>query len=304
MYLELRHLRALLAITESGTLAQAAAKLNVTQSALSHLLKGLEDYFETPLFFRGARPMRATPSGEQLLQLARGCLPSIEHAERQLKMRDKRDVGRLNITLECHSCFDWLIPAMDRYREHWPKIDMDLSLAYSFEPLPALRRGEVDLVITSDPVADMAAYVPLFDYQSVLAVAPTHRLASRKFVQPSDLASEVMITYPVCRTRLDVFAHFLRPAGVEPKDHRRAELTAIILQLVANQKGVAALPEWAVAASRDIGRVATVTLGKKGLWRRLYAAVRDEDAQQAYLQTFVDTVRRVATATLVEAKAL
>src|SRR5690625_1568382 len=211
MYIELRHLRSLRAIRDTGSLARAAERLHLTQSALSHQVKNLERYFDGQLFFRKSRPLRFTPAGERLLALADSILPQVEEAERELTGMARGRSGRLHIALECHSCVDWLLPVLDRYRPDWPEVELDLSMGYSFHPLPALYRGDLDLVITSDPEQDFGGirYTPLFDYEMQLAVSPNHPFAARSFVEPEDLASETLLTYPVCRDRLDIFNRFL-----------------------------------------------------------------------------------------------
>lgn len=300
MYLELRHLRCLQAIREAGTLAGAASRLHVTQSALSHQVKALEQRFEAELFFRRSRPLRFAPAGELLLELADRLLPEVAAAEQRVMDMAGGRRGRLHVTIECHSCFQWLLPTMDGYREQWPEVEMDLSLGYSFHPLPALVRGEIDLVVTSDPDADLRGihYAPLFRHQVLLALSVRSPLAGRPSIEPADLAGETLITYPVCRSRLDVFNRFLDPAGVEPAAVRTAELTVMIVQLVASRRGVAALPSWALDEYLEQGQVVTRALGKRGLWSTLYAAVRTEDAAQPYLMAFVEMARRVSRETL------
>src|SRR5690606_34716069 len=55
------------------------------------------------------------------------------------------------MAIECHSCFQWLMPTLERYRREWPQVELDFSLGFSFHPLPALYRGDIDLVVTADP---------------------------------------------------------------------------------------------------------------------------------------------------------
>src|SRR5699024_7973112 len=118
--------------------------------------------------------------------------------------------------------------------------------AFSFAPLPALVRGDLDVVITSDPLAlEHVEYLPLFRYELVLAVASSSPLAMHRYIVPEQLADQVLITYPVERTRMDIFNYFLDPADTEPAEVRKAELTPVIAQLVASRRGVAALPNWA-----------------------------------------------------------
>ena len=301
--IELRHLRTLVALRDTGSLVEAAERVCLTQSALSHQLKDLEERLGALLFLRKSRPVRFTPAGRRLLQLADRVLPELQAAERDLARLGDGRAGRLFMAIECHSCFDWLLPAIERFRDDWPEVELDLTGAFGFAPLPALVRGDLDLVITSDPLElPRVRYVPLFRYEAVLVVAPDHPLARREFVLPEDLAEEVLITYPVERDRLDVLTRFLDPAGVAPSRIRQAELTPMMVQLVASGRGVACLPNWAVAEHTARRFVATVSLGSGGLWPTLHAALRDEQAEAPYVQAFLEAARQTCFARLVGIK--
>ena len=297
--LELRHFATLRAIEEAGSLVEAAERLHVTQSALSHQLKDLEHRLGVALLVRRTRPVRFTTAGLRVLALARDVLPRVQQTERELKRLAAGQTGRLHIAIECHSCFQWLMPALDAFREHWPEVELDLSAAFSFAPLPALARGDLDMVVSSDPVEnDAVLYVPLFRYELVLAVSRQSPLAGKKWILPDDITDQTLITYPVDRERLDVFSAFLGPAGKEPAAIRTAELTPMTAQLVAAGRGVAALPNWALTEYTEHDLLKTVRLGEKGVWRTLYAAVRVEDEQTPYVQEFLGTARDLCFKTL------
>ncbi|HAS29470.1 MAG: LysR family transcriptional regulator [Alcanivorax sp.] len=298
--LELRHLATLQAIDEAGSLVEAAERLHVTQSALSHQLKDLEHRLGVALIVRRTRPIRFTTAGGRVLALARQVLPQVRRTETELRRLAAGQSGRLHIAIECHSCFQWLMPALDRFREAWPEVELDLSAAFSFTPQAALVRGDLDMVITSDPVDnDAVRYLPLFRYELVLAVARQSPLAGARAVAPRALAEETLITYPVEHERLDVFTAFLDPAGVAPAALRTAELTPMMVQLVAAGRGVAALPNWALTEYLDLDLVRAVRLGEgEGVWRTLYAAVRDGDEQVPFIQEFMDTARALCFSNL------
>lgn len=303
--LEIRHLETLTAIRDGGSLLEAAERLHLTQSALSHQLRELESRLGTPLLNRRTRPARLTTAGLRVLALADEVLPRVRATERELQRLAAGRTGRLHLAIECHSCFQWLMPALDTFRGQWPEVSMDLSAAFSFAPLPALVRGDLDLVITSDPQAlEAVEYIPLFRYEVVLAVAQANPLAGSKSIEPEQLADQVLITYPVDKQRLDVFTQFLDPADVEPASIRRAELTPIIAQLVASNRGVAALPNWALTEYLDQGWMNVVHLGSQGVWCTLYAAVRTEDAQASYIQDFLNIAREGCFKTLAGIKSV
>ncbi|SEA33704.1 LysR family transcriptional regulator [Microbulbifer marinus] len=298
--IELRHLRALTILRETGSMVRAAERLHLTQSALSHLFREMEERHGQPLFVRKSRPLRFTSAGLRLLQLADEVLPRVAVAQRDLARLASGQAGRLNIAIECHSCYQWLMPTLDKYRDDWPEVELDLSSGFHFAPLPALVRGDLDLVVTSNPDPEQKGihYQPLFGFEMVLAISRKHSLADKRWVKPEDLTDEVQITYPVERERLDVFQHFLDPAGVEPADVRTAELTVMMVQLAASGRGVCALPNWALHEYLQKGFVAQLRLGEKGLWSTLYAAVREEMLEQAYVEDFLQTARDTCFANL------
>lgn len=297
--LEIRHLRTLLTLRDSGNLALSAQRLHLTQSALSHQIKALEGYFGCELFLRKSRPLRFSAVGQRLLTLGEQVLTQLRQAEHDVAQLLSAKTGRLNIALECHSCFEWLVPSMNAFRELWPEVEMDLSAGFNFDGIPALIRGDIDLVITSDIQEESGIiYQPLFAYQTLLAVAKDHPLSTRHWVTPQDLSGEVLITYPVPRSRLDIFRYFLQPAGIEPLSQRTAELTLMMVQLVASRRGVAALPNWVLADYLAHDYVAARPLRQEGMWATLYAALRHEQRSTPFMRDFIETARSTSFRTL------
>jgi LysR family transcriptional regulator for metE and metH len=288
--IELRHLKTLVALRDTGSLVEAAERLYLTQSALSHQLKDLEERLSCTLFVRKTKPPRFTSAGRRLLSLADESMPMFRAAERDIARLAGGEAGRLHICIECHSCFQWLIPCIDRYRGNWPEVELDLTGGFNFAPQPALVRGDLDLVITSDPV-DLPGieYVPLFRYEALLAIDKQHSLAGKPFVEPTDLQDQVLITYPVERDRLDVFTAFLDLADVEPLEVRTAELTPMMVQLVASGRGVASLPNWALTEYTNNQTILAKKMGQTGVWSTLYAAIREDQRDTPFMQDFLAT---------------
>ena len=186
--IELRHLRTLVALKESGSLAGAAKKRFVTQSALSHQIKELETRINSAIFVRKSKPLSFTQEGSRLLNLAEDILPKVIETEFDLKKGLEEGDNKLGVGIECHSCFRWLMPVMEQFRQEYPQADLDLSSRHLFDSLNALELGELDVVLTSDPVPGQAiAYQHLFDFEVRLVVASDHPLANEKFVTPKQL---------------------------------------------------------------------------------------------------------------------
>ena len=292
MHIEFRHLRTIKAIHECGGLARAADQLNITQSALSHQIKGLEDQAGVELFLRRSKPMKLSAAGLRLLRLAEQILPQVEAAQQEFTSLREGRTGRMHIAIECHACFEWLFPVLESFRKSWGDVDVDIRPGLAFDALPALQKEEVDLVVSSDP-EDLPGveFVELFDYNAVFVAASSHPLAEKDYIEAEDFRGQTLITYPVERTRLDVFSQLLIPARVEPAAIRQVELTAVILLLVASNRGISVLPDWVVREVKYNSDYVTRPLTSEGITRRLYAAVRSEDLEKPFVQELVKLAR-------------
>ena len=296
--LELRHLRSLAAIADTGKLVQAAGRVHLTQSALSHQMRALEAHYGISLFQRTGAGLRFTPAGQRLLQLARVTLEAVAGAERDLARLQGDTRGDLRIALECHTCFDWLMPVMDEFRGRWPEVEVDLLAGFHSDPLELLKGGRAELVIGSQkPRGRDYVALPLFRFE-ILAVLPLeHRLRGKRRIEAADLKGETLITYPVPEERIDLIRQVLKPAGIRLA-RRTSELTVAILQLVASRRGIAALPNWGVRNYVDLDYVIARRIGARGLWSDLHAVVPRALAGRPYVGEFVDIIRSKCAAGL------
>ena len=294
MHIEFRHLRTIRAIHQAGGLARAAELLHITQSALSHQIKGLEDQAGVELFVRRSKPLRLSAAGQRLLRVANKVLPEIEALEAEFGGLREGSAGRMHIAIECHACFEWLFPVLEQFRKNWGEVDVDIRPGLAFDALPALQKEAVDLVISSDPeTLPGITFKPLFDYEPVFVASSQHPLAQKPYVEAGDFRGETLITYPVDRSRLDVFTELLTPAKVEPRAIRQVELTAVILLLVASNRGVAVLPDWVVREARASRDYVTRPITESGLTKRLYAAIREDDADKPYMAHLIRLAREI-----------
>jgi len=292
--IEIRHLHALVALAETGNLSKAGRRLHLSQPALSHQIKTVEEHLGAPLFVRKSQPLRLTPAGERLLASAYEVLKTLRHCERDLARIAEGGAGQLRIAVECHSCFDWLMPAMDRFREGWPEVEMDLVSGFHADPTGLLLEDKADLVVVSTAKARRGVvHEKLFRYEVFALLARSHPLARKDYLTARDFAKETLITYPIPDDRLDLVREVLGPAGIEP-ERRTAMLTVAILQLVASGRGVAGMPGWAVQPYLDRGYVAHRPVRRNGLHATLFAATTEALAETAYMAEFIETMREVS----------
>jgi len=290
--LERTHLAIIRAVDQCGSLTAAAEKLHLTQSALSHAIRKLEDQLGVALWSREGRRLRPTQAGEYLLGVANRLLPQFGHAEERLRQFARGERGTLRIGMECHPCYEWLLKVVSPYLAAWPDVDVDVKQEFQFGGIGALFGYEIDMLVTPDPLyKNGLRFEPVFDYEQVLVVGPRHRLRGAELVHPEQLAEETLITYPVPIERLDIYTHFLLPAGIRPQRHKPIETTDIMLQMVASGRGVAALPRWLVDEYAGRLAVTAVRLGAQGIDKQIFLGFRTADADIAYLSAFVALAR-------------
>ncbi|MDM0113907.1 LysR family transcriptional regulator [Variovorax sp. J22R133] len=290
--LEIRHFRTLVALRDTGSLVRAAQLLNLTQSALSHQVKLLEDHFGLELFERKSVPPRFSAAGLRLLELADRALPMIGEAERDLARLSLGRAGQLRIVVECHTCFDWLMPAMDAFRQRWPEVELDIVSGFHPDPIALVMQDRAEVAIVSERDPDETVdYHSLFRFGIVALLANDHALTARPYLTARHFADQTLITYPVPDDMLDIVRQVLAPAGVEPANRRTTELTVAMLQLVASGRGIATLPLWAVQGYLDRGYVTARPVGKNGLKGELHMACTAATSRQAWLGDFVQITR-------------
>ncbi|GAB3019819.1 LysR substrate-binding domain-containing protein [Bowmanella dokdonensis] len=288
--LEVKHLKTLLALERAGSLAQAADLLFVSQSALSHQLRELENRIGTRLFERKTDPLQFTSQGTSLLNLAREVIPRIRAVEQELRQH-QGSVRELKIGIECHACFQWLLPAIAQFNGQQQEVNLDLIGENLFDGIGELERQSLDLLFTDDRIAaDRLSYEAIGEFELVLVMAPQDSLAQRPFIQPEDLRDKKLLTYPVPLAKLDIFRRFLQPARCQPGSVKTVANSSVMLQMVAAGLGVAAVPDWLV---RDFDRqqlLVVKTLAREGLFRPLYAAYAPE--RQDLLRAFLPLVKQ------------
>lgn len=291
--IEKTHLVIIREVERLGSLTAAASALCLTQSALSHTMKKLEQALGTDIWLREGRSLRLTQAGHYLLDIANRLLPQLERAEEHLRQYAQGERGTLRIGMECHPCYQWLLKVVSPYLARWPDVDVDVKQKFQFGGIGALFAYEIDLLVTPDPLYKPGLHFePVFDYEQVLVVNRGHKLAQESYIDPTQLSNEVLITYPVEIERLDIFKQFLLPAGISPKRHKTIETTDIMLQMVASGRGVAALPRWLIEEYASKLDVTPVRLGQHGLAKQIFLGRRELDAKIDYLNAFIELARQ------------
>jgi len=286
--IERTHLAIIREVDRLGTLTKAANSLHLTQSALSHAMKKLEGQLGVKIWHKDGRLLRLSKAGVSLLSLANRVLPQLEHSEAQMAQFAQGLRGSLRIGMECHPCYQWLLKVVAPYLEQWTDVDVDVKQKFQFGGMRALFSHDIDALVTPDPLFKPGiVFTPVFDYELVLVVHDQHQLAQYEFVEPEQLCDQTLITYPIAVERLDIYSQFMMPAQCSPKQHKTIETTDIMLQMVASNRGVCALPAWLVEEYSRTLPIKALMIGKQGIQKQIFVGVRESDMDVDYVYSFV-----------------
>jgi LysR family transcriptional regulator for metE and metH len=277
------------AIATSGSVTHAAGDLHLTQSAISHQLRGIEERLGTVLFLRLGKRMVLTAAGERVLATARRVLDDVRATEEDVRRLSASDAGLIRVCAQCNTGYHWLPPLLEIFRRRHPAVDVSLAVECTMRPVEALLEGRLDVAIITESVRHEHLNVrPLFEDEHAAIVAPDHPLATRAFVRLEDLAAERLLLYSSSPDDSFTIQRILRPGGVVPQRVSFVMLTEAILEMVKARLGISVMQTWAIEPALRAGEVRAVPITATGIKRQWSAATLKAAGRVAYIDAFID----------------
>ncbi len=298
--IEHSHLRILQALNQHGTLTKAANALCLSQSALSHQIRYLEKKLDVTLWVKEGRLLRLTQAGELLLQVAQQVLPILQQAEETLKAYGEGRQGILRIGVECYPCSRWLNSVIGEFLLQLPEIEIDIVNKFKFSGLEGLLNHHIDILVTPDLAKNKKIhYEPIAEYDLVLLVSAKHKLSNFSVIQAEQLSQETLLSFPIPLERMDIMTQFLSPSGIRPSNIKEIESIDLMIQLVSLGRGICVLPEWLATyyckKLKGGAELKTIKVGKKGIHKKLYLAMHQNNQEIPYIKKFINTGKKVAS---------
>lgn len=282
------HLEIIYLISEKGSLTEAAKALHLNQSTLSHSIRKIEQQFDVKIWKKQGRHIQFTQAGKYLVKFAQRVLPQFKNATSTLALYATGKKGLLQIGMECYPCYQWIIGVIDPFMKQYQDVDVDIKQHFQFGGIAALLNHDIDLLVTPDPfLHDQLEFKPAFDYELVLVTGKNALSLNKDYVDPHQLEDQSLISYPVPIDRLDIYNQFFTPANVQPNGHKTIESTELILQMVSNHRGVAALPKWLIERYQKDLSLDSYRLGKNGIHKSIHLGFRKEDFSIDYIADFL-----------------
>ena len=290
--MDIKHLLLIETVATEGSLSEAAKKLYLTQSALSHQLKEIESQMGTPAFHRVNKKLVITPAGNIVLAAARKILPLVENIDLELKKYSLGDIGQLRICTECYTCYHWLPTLLKKFSLEYPNIDIQINTENIDEPLKLLKNGKVDVALVFRPEKDNhVEYVDLFKDELVLLASPKHALAQYPIIHPRHFENQVLVTHSSKFESSTVFKDILEPAGVNVRKAIYVQLTEAVIEMVKANIGIAVLPKWTIKPYLINGSLTMKKINNRGLIRKWSAASLKSNKKIEHLQYFTELLR-------------
>lgn len=293
--MELRYLRLITAVAEEGTLTRATNKLFLSQSALSHQMKEIEQEVGTPVFLRVNKKFVLTDAGKILYNTAQKVLATLEESEIELKKSLKGDIGKIRLCTECYTCYHWLPPILKNYSFDHPNIEVVVNTDNISKPLEQILNAKLDIAVIHRRVENgQLEYTELFEDELVLVVSRDHPLNKKKYIFAKDFADQTLITHAKNYQKSSIYERLLIPESVKPRKVIYMQITEAAIEMIKAGLGVAVMAKWAMKPYVENRSVNIMPITRKGLWRKWYVAALKNTSRPSYLTDFIEQLRKEA----------
>ncbi|MFD1602012.1 LysR family transcriptional regulator [Flavobacterium artemisiae] len=286
--MEIRHLKLIKAIVEEGSITKAIDKLHLTQSALSHQLKEAEYQLGTAIFLRTNKKLVLTKAGEKIYETANEILDKLSQTESQIKQMVFGEYGEIRISTECYSSYHWLPSVLKQFHLLYPNVELKIVTEATHYPLQKLLENTIDIAIISDQIKDNnIKYLELFQDEVVMVISENHLWADKKFVTAEDFVNEHLLIHSLPLETVTIHQFVLAPAKVSPRKITPLPLTEASIEMVKADMGVMSMAKWALQPYLKNSSLKSVKIGKNGLKRKHFIAIRENENYPDYFHHFI-----------------
>ncbi|GAB5526167.1 MAG: LysR substrate-binding domain-containing protein [Roseivirga sp.] len=286
--MELKYFRLIKTITEEGNIANSSERLFLTQSALSHQLRDLEERLGFKVFHRTRNKWVLTEEGEELYKLANTLLKSIEEGFQSIQQIKEGSKGTIRLSAECHSFFHDLPAFVQKMAVLYPEIQIDLSLGATHQTISQILSDELDIaIVTTEPATEVLTSLEVFRDEIFVLMHEEHPLHDLDYVDASHFSDVHLIINSFPMENVSVYEHFLKPNRITPLKISAIPFTEVSLQMVKANMGLMCLPKWTLNSFKLPEELIFKRIGKYGLKRTHYLVVKEENRNKRHFEAFI-----------------
>jgi DNA-binding transcriptional LysR family regulator len=292
--MDLRQLEILRAVAETGSFTAAAARLHVSQSAISRQILLLEDEFHESVFLRLGRRVQITAAGEALLQLSHRVFNDIRDTSASIADRQKVLSGPLNMVGGMTVCLYVFPLLLTEFRKLHPHVDIKIATGGTQRLLRRLRTHRADLALLTVPIDDPAfTTVPVLREELMLVMPAGHALASKGSVPVEALVGQPFVIFEAgSNTRRTLDEFFIREQ-IKPRVVAETENVEIIKSMVASGLGISIVPVQSVERETRGGSLTVARIRGQQLVRETGWVFRAGERAPKVVQEMMATLTRI-----------
>lgn len=286
--MELKYLRLIKTIEEEGSIANSSERLFLTQSALSHQLRGLEDRLGFKVFHRKRNQWELTKEGSELYKLANKIFSSIDESFSAIKHIKEGSKGRIQLKAQCQSFFHSIPSFIQKMGVLYPEIEIDVAISGKQQAISQVLADEIDIaIVTTKPEAEELSSIPVFKDEIFAIMHQEHPLNALDFLEASHFASIHLLINSFPIETVAVYDHFLKPNKINPKKITAIPFTEITLTMISANMGIMCVPKWQLNSFKLSKELAFKRIGKNGLKRTHYLVVKKKQRSKKFIHDFI-----------------
>lgn len=288
--MELKYFRLIKTIAEEGSIANATERLFLTQSALSHQLRELEERLGFKVFRRSRNKWELTQEGTELYKLANKLFSSIDEGFSNIRHITEGSRGSIKLSAECQSFFHTIPGFIQKMGILYPEIDIDVTLGATHQTIAQVLSEDIDIaIVTSKPTSEALESVNVFEDEIFAVVHQESVLNELEYLEASHFEKEHLIINSFPLDGVAIYEHFLKPNKVSPKKITAIPFTEITLSMIEANMGIMCVPKWQLAPFKLSKELVFKRISKSGLKRNHYLVVKQEHRNKKYIHDFISS---------------
>ncbi|MDY8136042.1 LysR family transcriptional regulator [Aquimarina sp. 2201CG5-10] len=288
--MELKYFRLIKTIAEEGSIANSTERLFLTQSALSHQLRELEERLGFKVFHRTRNKWELTQEGSELYKLANKLFSSIDEGFNNIKHIKEGSKGSIKLSAECQSFFHSIPSFIQKMGILYPEINIDVTLGATHQTISQLLSDDIDIaIVTSKPASEELESIKVFEDEIFAVIHKENELNSLDYLEANHFSNIHLLINSFPLEGVAVYEHFLRPNKINPKKISAIPFTEITLSMINANMGIMCAPKWQLKPFRLSEDIIFKRISKNGLKRKHYLVVKTINRNKKYIHDFISS---------------
>jgi LysR family transcriptional regulator, regulator for metE and metH len=286
--IDIQQLQLVAMVSQEASVTKAAEKLFLTQPAISHQIKELEQKLGISVFDRVGKKLIPTEVGRVMIAAYATIKPQIDGLDAAIQAIKEGKSQTIRISSECHTCYNWLPEVIKAFQLENRQIHVQIVAEATQKPLQYLKEGNLDIAIVSQITENHHYdFMPLFSDRLVAVLPKNHELVkANQSISASDLVNENIIRFSSPTDNSWVMQVFF--SKYQPKTVQQIQLTEAIIEMVNAGLGITIVANWIAEAYKKTKNIAILPLSDN-LGERTWYAVKLKTAEPKF-DMFIDKI--------------